>query len=43
MLKIIDKKKKKRVTFDETFSSLVMLKSIKILFVIAAYHDYEIW
>ncbi len=31
------------VDYDKTFSFVVMLKSIKILLAIAAYHDYEIW
>ena len=29
--------------YDETFSSVAMLKSIRILLAIAAYHDYDIW
>ena len=29
--------------YDETFSPVAMLKSIRILLVIAAHHDYEIW
>ena len=31
------------VDYDETFSLVAMLKSIRILLAIAAYHDYEIW
>src|SRR5438445_9783201 len=31
------------VDYDETFFPIAMLKSIRILFAIAAYHDYEIW
>ena len=31
------------VDYDETFSPVAMLKSIRILLSIAAYHDYEIW
>ncbi|WVZ58065.1 hypothetical protein U9M48_008376 [Paspalum notatum var. saurae] len=31
------------VDYDETFSSVAMLKSIRILLAIAAYHDYEVW
>ena len=31
------------IDYDETFSLVVMLKSIKILLVIATYYDYEIW
>ena len=29
--------------YDETFSSIAMLKSIRILLSIAAHLDYEIW
>jgi hypothetical protein len=29
--------------YDETFSSIVMLESVRILLAIAAYFDYEIW
>ena len=32
-----------RVDYDETFSLVAMLKSIRILLAIVAYHDYEIW
>jgi Reverse transcriptase (RNA-dependent DNA polymerase) len=32
-----------RIDFDETFSPVAMFKSIRILLVIAAFHDYEIW
>ena len=31
------------IDYDETFSPVVMLKFIRILLVIAAYYDYEIW
>ena len=31
------------VDYDETFSPVAMLKSIRVLLIIAAYHDYEIW
>ena len=31
------------IDYDETFSPIVMLKSIKILLAIAAYYDYESW
>ena len=31
------------VDYDETFSPVAMLKSIRIMLAIAAYHDYEIW
>ena len=31
------------VDYDETFSPVAMLKSVRILLVIAAYYDYEIW
>ena len=31
------------VNYDETFSPVAMLKFIRILLSIAAYHDYEIW
>jgi hypothetical protein len=31
------------VDYDETFSLLAMLKSIRIILAIAAYFDYEIW
>ena len=30
------------IDYDETFSPVTMLKSIRILIAIAAYHDYEI-
>ena len=29
--------------YDETFSPVAMLKSIRILFARASYYDYEIW
>ena len=31
------------IDFDETFSPVAMLKSIRILLAIAAYYDYQIW
>src|ERR1041385_8339264 len=31
------------VDYEETFSPVAMIKSIRILLAIAAYHDYEIW
>ena len=31
------------IDYDETFSSVDMLKSIRILLAIVAYYDYEIW
>ncbi|KAK9007292.1 hypothetical protein V6N11_051121 [Hibiscus sabdariffa] len=31
------------VDYDETFSPVVMLKSIRILLFVAAFHDYEFW
>src|SRR3954468_15592144 len=31
------------VDYEETFSPLAMIKCIRILLAIAAYHDYEIW
>ena len=31
------------VDYDETFSPVAMLKFIRILLSIVAYHDYEIW
>jgi hypothetical protein len=31
------------IDYDETFSPVVMLKSVRILLAIAAYFDYEIW
>jgi hypothetical protein len=31
------------IEYDETFSLVAMLKSVRILLAIAAYHDYEIW
>ena len=35
--------KKQGVYYDETFSLVAMLKSIRILLAIAAHYDYEIW
>ncbi|KAK8613675.1 hypothetical protein V6N13_101432 [Hibiscus sabdariffa] len=31
------------VDYDETFSLVAMIKSIRILLAVAAFHDYEIW
>ena len=31
------------IDYDETFSPMAMLKSIRIILAIAAYYDYEIW
>ena len=31
------------VDYDETFSPVAMLKSVRIILAIAAFHDYEIW
>jgi hypothetical protein len=31
------------IDYDETFSLIAMLKSIRILLAIVAYFDYEIW
>ncbi|KAK8715402.1 hypothetical protein V6N13_042736 [Hibiscus sabdariffa] len=31
------------IDYDETFSPVAMFKSIRILLVVAAFHDYEIW
>ena len=31
------------IDYDEIFSSVVMLKSIRIMLALAAYLDYEIW
>lgn len=31
------------VDYDETFSPVAMVKSIRIILTIAAFHDYEIW
>ena len=35
--------KKQGVDYDETFSPVAMLKSIRILLAITAHYDYEIW
>ena len=34
---------KEGIDYDETFSPVAMLKSIRILFSIATHYDYEIW
>ncbi|KAK8578797.1 hypothetical protein V6N12_069141 [Hibiscus sabdariffa] len=31
------------IDYDETFSPVAMIKSIRILLAVAAFHDYEIW
>ena len=31
------------IDYDETFSPVAMIKSIRILLSIAAYYDYEVW
>ena len=31
------------IDYDETFSPVAKIKSIRILLAIAAFHDYEIW
>ena len=31
------------IDYDETFSPIVMLKSVRIMLAIAAFYDYEIW
>ena len=31
------------IDYDETYSPVAMLKSIRILLAIAAHYDYEIW
>ena len=36
-------RQKQGVDYDETFSPVAMLKSIRILIAIAAHYDYEIW
>ena len=36
-------RQKQGVDYDETFSPVAMLKSIRILLAIAAHYDYEIW
>ena len=36
-------RQKQGIDYDETFSPVAMLKSIRILLAIAAYYDYEIW
>ena len=35
-------KQKQGIDYDETFCPIAMLKSIRIMLAIAAYHDYEI-
>ena len=36
-------RQRKGMDYDETFSPVAMLKSIRILLAITAHHDYEIW
>ncbi|KAM2382860.1 hypothetical protein ACFXTH_040483 [Malus domestica] len=36
-------KQREGIDYEETFSHVAMIKSIRILLAIAAYHDYEIW
>ena len=36
-------RQKQGIDYDETFSPVAMLKSIRIMLAIEAYHDYEIW
>ena len=36
-------KKVHGIEYDETFSPMAMLKSIRIILAIASYYDYEIW
>ena len=36
-------RQKQGIDYDETFSPVAMLKSIRIMLTIATYHDYEIW
>ena len=31
------------IDYDETFSPVVMLKSVRIMLAIATFYDYEIW
>ena len=33
----------KGIDYDETFSPVAMLKSVRIMLAIAAFYDYEIW
>jgi hypothetical protein len=44
-IRLVAKSYRKRqwVEFDGTFLSVAILKSIRILLVIIAYHYYEIW
>ena len=41
--RIVRPTQKEGIDYDETFSPVAMLKSIRILLSIAAYYDYEIW
>ena len=36
-------RQKQGIDYDETFSPVAMLKSIRIMLAIVAYYDYEIW
>ena len=38
-----DFRQKQGIDYDEIFSSVAIVKSIWIILIIAAYHDYEIW
>ena len=42
-LVVKDYSQRENIDYQETFSPIVMLKSICILLVVAAYYDYEIW
>ena len=39
----IDLLQVQRVDYEETFSPVAMLKSVRIMLAIAAFYDYEIW
>ena len=43
--RLVDKgyRQSQGIDYDETFSPITMLKSIRILLVIASHYDYEIW
>src|SRR5215216_6134011 len=42
-LVVKDLRKVQGIDYDETFSIIAMLKSIRIMLAIAAFYDYEIW